>query len=147
MTDEEFERIKAAEKERLRAQRRHRRLLGVLRRRGTVESTVRRMQQGARRLLRETESLVDTLREQVARGQARLEARLGAAASDDATLAEDEEALRAERAAELVRQYKAASAAAVRSGETDEDPDAPPSASSGPEKTIGRMPTPRTEPE
>jgi len=145
MTDEEFERLKAAEKEHLRAQKRLRTTLDAVKRRTQSQRVVQRMKRGAERLLGETESLVDTLRQAVARGTARLETALDDASSPDVSLDEAEEVLRDERAEALLRRYKAAQSTTGRSSSAAEPPDEPDSDSTpdGPEKTIGRMRTPR----
>jgi hypothetical protein len=150
MTDDEFERLKAAEKEHLREKKKLRKQLAALKKRHRAQGLVQTMKQGAERLLRETESLVDTLRRQVASSEAKLEV---AAEADDRVddLHEAEEALREERAESLVRQYKAATGDVSSSSgtETSEKSDASASDSTskpdGPEKTIGRMRTPRPD--
>lgn len=145
MTDEEFERLKEAEKDHLRARKRLRGTLEALKRRHRSRSVVEQMKRGAERLLDETESLVDTLRRTVARRTGRLEVALD---DEEASLDADEQALREERAEALLRRYKAARSpdgGAGRSGE-QEAPDADPT-TDGPEKTIGRMRTPRSDEE
>ncbi len=142
MTDEEFERIKAAEKDHLRAKQRFQETMEALKRQNKVQSTVRQMRTAANRLLRDNEDLVTRLRSWTARQAARLEGALAPeSATGDDDLAEAEEELREARAAELVRQYKAASAERQRSeGEETErttDPDA--ADEPLPDKTIGRM--------
>lgn len=138
MTDEEFERIKEAEKEHLRAKRELRTRLAALKKRNRVQSIVQDMQQGAQRLLRDTESLVDTLRAQVARSEARLEVAADTEAHED--LHEADEALREERAERLVRQYKAASGpVATRSRRSAEEEETRNASQEGSDKTIGRM--------
>lgn len=147
MTDEEFERIKEAEKERLRMQKRLRSALESLKRRNEVQSVVRRMSQGAKRLLEETEALADKLASTAARQAARLEVAMDEE-EEASSLAEDEEVLREERASAVLRRMKAEeepratggsarpsvdenqSETAVESEESDAD---------RPEKTIGRM--------
>jgi len=148
MTDEEFERLKEAEKEHLRAKKRLRATLEAMKRRRGSEGVVERMKRGAERLLDETESLVDALRRTVARRTGRLEVALDD--PDDAGLDEAEQALREERAEALLRQYKAARSSASRPDDGDDAPaseapgsEAPPT--DGPEKTIGRMRTPRSD--
>jgi len=146
MTDEEFERLKAAEKEHLRAETRLRATLDAVKRRTQSERVVQQMKRGAERLLGETEALVDGLRQAVARGTARLESALDDASSRDGSLDEAEEVLREERAETLLRRYKASPSAARRPRSADdENPDAAGSAPDGPEKTIGRMRTPRSD--
>jgi len=151
MTDEEFERLKAAEKEHLREKKKLRRQLAALKKRQRTQGLVQKMKQGAERLLRETESLVDTLRRQVASSEARLEV-----AAEDTDRVDDlyeaEEELREERAESLVRQYKSAtgSVASSPAEETSDEADASETGSTtpeGPEKTIGRMRTPHRDDE
>ncbi len=142
MTDEEFERIKAAEKDHLRAKQRFQETMEALKRQNKVQSTVRQMRTAANRLLRDNEDLVTRLRSWTARQAARLEGTLAPESATGDDLAEAEEELREARAAELVRQYKAASAERQRSeGEETKrttDPDAA-AAEPLPDKTIGRM--------
>ena len=145
MTDEEFERLKEAEKDHLRAKKRLRGTLEALKRRHRSRSVVEQMKRGAERLLDETESLVDTLRRTGARRTGRLEVALD---DEETSLDADEQVLREERAEALLRRYKAARSpdgGAGRSGE-QEAPDADPT-TDGPEKTIGRMRTPRSDEE
>ena len=155
MTDEEFERLKEAEKQHLREKKQMRRTLEALKKRNRAEGILQKMQQGAQRLLRETESLVDTLRSQVARSEAQLEVAAEEQAHVD-DLHEAEEALREERAESLVRQYKAASGPVASRSEPETeartdpsgeetDTDSPESSREGPEKTIGRMRTARSD--
>lgn len=147
MTDEEFERLKAAEKEHLREKKRMRKTLKALKRRNRAEGILQKMKHGAQRLLAETESLVDTLRSQVARDEAKLEVAIDEEDQVD-DLHEAEEELREERAESLVRQYKAASSsvsARPEPGEPEETDEA--SSPDGPDKTIGRMRTPRSDDE
>jgi hypothetical protein len=144
MTDEEFERLKEAEKDHLRAKKRLRATLDALKRRHRSRSVVEQMKRGAERLLDETESLVDALRRTVARRTGRLEVAL----DDEASLEADEQALREERAESLLRQYKAAQSPGGRTA----GPDAPEAegddaTTDGPDKTIGRMRTPRSDDE
>ena len=147
MTDEEFERLKAAEKEHLRTKKRLRATLDAVKRRTQSERVVQRMKRGAERLLGETESLVDALRRAVAQGTARLEAAFEDDRSRDPDLDEAEEALREARAEALLRRYKAAQSTTHRTQSGAEDPDESDSdpTPDGPEKTIGRMRTPRSE--
>ena len=150
MTDEEFERLKAAEKAHLREKKRLQSRLKALKKQQRTQSVVQKMKHGAERLLSETESLVDALREQFAKQEARLEVVLD---DEDERLEEDEElrkyeeTRREERAETLLRQYKESQSPSTRAsstGGTEEsgtDADASPD---GPEKTIGRMRTPRS---
>lgn len=146
MTDEEFERLKEAEKQHLREKKRMRKTLEALKRRNRAEDLLQKMKHGARRLLEETESLVDTLRSQVARNEAQLEVAIDAEDRVD-DLQEAEEELREERAESLVQQYKAAASSVSRPTKEEETPDAAPSSPDGPDKTIGRMRTARSDEE
>ncbi len=145
MTDDEFQRLKEAEKKHLRAKKRLQRTLRALKQRNEVKGVVQRMRQGATRLLDETESLVDSLRRTVAQDQARFEVALDDELDEDEGLHEAEEELRDERAEALVRRMKAEEeAASDRSTATVEADEAPGSVSDdsapeGPDKTIGRM--------
>ncbi len=155
MTDEEFERLKEAEKKHLREKKQMRRTLEALKKRSRAEGILQKMKHGAQRLLQETESLVDTLQSKVARNEAQLEVALDESdALDD--LHDDEEALRDERAESLVRQYKAAAdsvssrskrAAGSTSSEAESHGESSESSPDGPEKTIGRMRSPRSDDE
>jgi hypothetical protein len=151
MTDEEYERLKEAEKSHLRAKKRLQATLDQLKQRNEVQGALRRMKQGAQRVLTETESLVNRLRSAVAQREARFEVALGEEWDEDADLREAEEELREERAEQLVRRMKAEEAHSstrpgdsegrddTGSGEQGEDPDADVSPPKGPDKTIGRM--------
>ena len=146
MTDEEFQRLKEAEKKHLRAKKRLQRTLKALKQRNEVQGVMQRMKQGAVRLLDETESLVDSLRRSVAQDQARVEGTLDDEIVEDEDLHAAEEELREERAEELVRRMKAEEQASSRP-----DPSLPSDEASsgsdgtddseeqGPDKTIGRM--------
>lgn len=140
MTDDEFERLKEAEKQHLREKKQMRRTFDALKRRNRAEGILQKMKHGAQRLLEETESLVDTLRSQVARNEAELEVAIDDEDWED-DLQEAEEELRKERAESLVQQYKAASTptSARSASEEEGDPDEV-SSPDGPDKTIGRMP-------
>ena len=146
MTDEEFQRLKEAEKKHLRAKKRLQRTLKALKQRNEVQGVMQRMKQGAVRLLNETESLVDSLRRSVAQDQARVEGTLHDEIVEDEDLHAAEEELREERAEELVRRMKAEEQASSRpdpsvlSGEASSDSDGTDdSEKRGPDKTIGRM--------
>ena len=124
MTDDEFERIKAAEKGRLRAQARR------SARQGRAEGIVVRMARGIERLLAETDALIERLR--AAEGHGR-----------SASVLEEEDADREERAERLVRQGRTAregplSTRPAGAPETRDEPE-------GPAKTIGRMRQPRAD--
>lgn len=141
MTDEEFEQLKEAEKEHLRAKERLRSTLDALKRRNRVQSVVRRMQRGAERLLDETEALVNSLHRSVARGEAKMDLSLDEQAGEEV-----EQEQREARAEALLRQYKAAQSSSVRGhsgGDKEGEPDGD-SSPDGPEKTIGRMRRPRS---
>jgi len=147
MTDEELERLKAAEKEHLRAKKRLRATLDAVKRRTQSPRVVQQMKRGAERLLGETESLVDTLHRAMAQGTARLETVFESDSHGEPDLDEAEEALREERAEALLRRYKAQSTTrGARTAEGDDRSEAESdSTPDGPEKTIGRMRTPRSE--
>lgn len=146
MTEDEFERIKDAEKDRLRTQKRLRATLESLKRRNEVQSVVRRMSQGAKRLLEKTEALADQLASNAAHQAARLEVALEAD-EDDSTLSDAEDVLREERADALLRRMKAQeepkasgqpSASSGQESSVSPD-DGSESEEDGPDKTIGRM--------
>ncbi len=143
MTEEEFQRIKEAEKKHLQAKKRLQRTLEALKQRNEVQSIVQRMKKGAQHLLDETESLVDSLRRSVAQKEARFEVALDDEWGEDEGLHEEEEILREERAEALVRHMKAEETTSSRSHLSDADEstsdrnDTP--APEGPDKTIGRM--------
>lgn len=144
MTDEEFQRLKDAEKKHLRTKKQLGKTLNALKQRNDVQGVVQRMKQGAARLLDETESLVDSLRRTVAQNQARFEVALDDREAEDDPLYEAEEELREERAEALVRRMKAEEKASSRPSDPDSDDasDASPTDDpqrEGPEKTIGRM--------
>jgi hypothetical protein len=146
MTDEEFQRLKEAEKKHLRAKKRLQRTLKALKQRNEVQGVMQRMKQGAVRLLDETESLVDSLRRSVAQDQARVEGTLDDEIVEDEDLHAAEEELREERAEELVRRMKAEEQVSSRpdpsvpSGEASSDSDGTDdSEEQEPDKTIGRM--------
>lgn len=122
MTRDEFEKIKEAEKKRLRMQKRLRALKASTKRRTRAASLVRQMKQAGVSLLRDTQSLVDSLSSEVAKSQARLEVALDeaddrdleqatpttSASDEDVAAFEDEQATdaRSERARRLVQQLK-----------------------------------------
>lgn len=146
MTEDEFERIKDAEKDRLRTQKRLRATLESLKRRNEVQSVVRRMSQGAKRLLEKTEALADQLASNAAHQAARLEVALETD-KDDSTLSDAEDVLREERADALLRRMKAQeepkasgqpSASSGQESSVSPD-DGSESEEDGPDKTIGRM--------
>jgi len=141
MTDEEFQRIKEAEKERLRTQKRLRATLESLKQRNEVQSVVRRMSQGAKRLLKQTEAFTDTVASQAARQAARLEVATSEDPGDDLSTEEAEETLRDERAEAIVRRLKEEerrrpAPATTESASSDVSENR---TEDGPDKTIGRM--------
>lgn len=147
MTDEEFERIKEAEKERLRTQKRLRSALESLKRRNEVQSVVRRMSQGAKRLLEEAQALADKLASTAARQAARLEVVMDEG-EEASSLAEDEEVLREERASAVLRRMKAeeepratgeSARPSVDENQSETAEESEESDADRPEKTIGRM--------
>lgn len=91
-------------------------------------------------MLRETESLAETLAQQAGRQAARLELALDDESVDDASLEEADEALREERAEEIVRRFKAEGRSETRpGGSTDAEGTSDDGDDPRPEKTIGRM--------
>lgn len=145
MTEDEFERTKESEKNHLRSKKRLQRTLEALKQRDEVQGVVERMRQGARRLLDETESLVDSLRHSVTQREARFEMALDDEQAGNEDLREEEEILREKRAEALVRRMKAEEANTSRpqasspDAEASEDEDSENPQYEGPDKTIGRM--------
>ncbi len=76
MMEEEYNKIKEAEKRRLRAKKRLKQLQQTSKRSSDTASLVAKMKQAGASLLRDTRSLVDKLSADVARSQARLEVAL-----------------------------------------------------------------------
>ena len=154
MTEEEFQRIKEAEKERLRTKKELAEVKRALQRKQKIQSTVASMARGASSLLRRSAALVEQLGSEAARKQARLEVALSdtdavSAAEDEANVAAYEAEQRAQRARQLIRQMKQNSGASTSkkpAAEERADEDATASAEGRsttdedlPEKTIGRM--------
>lgn len=161
MTDEEFERLKEAEKEHLRAKKKLQEALQSLQRKQRVRETVNRMARSAQSALDRASDLIGRLTTEAAHDEARLDVALDAsddAASDDAEIEVFEAKRRAARARTLIRQMKQAEGAAAprrahrtpphaspASDEhtpdaTESDDDRSTSSSDDlPEKTIGRM--------
>lgn len=113
MTDEEYQRLKEAEKEHLRAKKKLQETLQALRRKQGVRDAVQRMARSAQSALDRASDLIGRLAAETARGEARLDLSLGerdevdaASASDDEELASFEEERRAARARTLIRQMK-----------------------------------------
>jgi len=132
MTDE-------VEKARLRAKKRHREMLKVLERRGALQEAVQSMVHRFHRLFREHDTFVDAISGDTARMQDRVDIVLEGI---DDQAAEADDSLRDVRAAEIVQQYREAEQASV-DGQTEAA--SPREAmSDAPEKTIGRMRTPRS---
>jgi len=150
MTEDEFERVKEAEKKHLRSKKRLQRTLEALQQRDEVQSLVQTaigMKQGAQRLLDETESLVDSLRHSVAQREARFETALDDDQVQDEDLRHEEEIFREKRAEALVRRMKAEETDPSRpqgspDASTSEAEDSAGSRYEGPDKTIGRMDPP-----
>jgi len=166
MTNDEFDRIKEAEKQRLRMKKRLRALKKTSERQQTTASLVRKMKRTGASLLRDTQSLVDSLSAEIAKSQARLEVAMDEDAAtrstddvgqDDIAAYEREqaEAEREARARDLVRQFKE-SVQPTRTSNTDPSPgesDTPSGDETSsskkpaqddsdddlPDKTIGRM--------
>ena len=151
MTSEEYERIKEAEKERLRAAKTLRSMQQTLRRQQALRSAVEKIA-GAQQALENSEALTDRLAYETARSEARLDLALEAgralenvAPPEDTPSAEanSDEDYEAEQARATVRQFKQAlgltsasapdrSPAADTSGEERPGDDRP-------DKTLGRM--------
>ena len=145
MTDDEYQKIKAAEKERLRAKKKLRELKGATSRRKTIRSALQRVKKGAESLLQHSTDLIDDLTRETARQEARLEVALDASDAPSDAEAEDrslDEQDREARADALVQQLKMT--AVTQTGDrTDADEAAADDADADddalPEKTIGRM--------
>jgi hypothetical protein len=161
MTDEEFERLKAAEKEHLRAKKKLQATLKQLRQKKQVRSAVDRLARSAQSALDRASELIDRLASETARDEARLDVALDPEAADPSDASGDEAvaAYEAERSAEqaraLVRQMKQAQRipSTPRASDSEHAPanNSRPDATSSeeerstsssedlPEKTIGRM--------
>lgn len=111
MTEEEYNKIKEAEKRRLRAKKRLQQLQKTSKRSSDAASLVEKMKRAGASLLRDTRSLVDKLSADVARSQARLEVALDDVESLEETEAEDPrtgESRRAGANADSLRRYEEA---------------------------------------
>lgn len=148
MTDEEFQRIKEAEKERLRARKKLRQLKATQSQKAKIRDAFRRVKEGAETLLQRSSDLIDELTRETVREEARLEVALDSQADEttDEEAASLEEEDREARAEALVRQLKMMAVTRTSSGEKasprSSDETAETDASSEdelPEKTIGRM--------
>jgi len=167
MTDEEFKRLKEAEKEHLRVKKKLQATLNSLRRKKQVRSAVDRLARSAQSALDRASDLIDRLATETARDEARLDVALDEDASEaigssDADVDAFEKEHRAEQARELIRQMKqvqripssprAAKTHHDSAGDDDASADASPSDATSsddtlstspsdelPEKTIGRM--------
>ena len=156
MTDEEFQRIKEAEKERLRARKRMKAALDQTSRSRSIQSAVARMAKGARSVLQRASDTLDRLLEETARSEAKLEVALDEAGETSSTAPLDDpleddrlaEEDRKARADAFVRQMKQAQGQAPSAGrratskrDADDATDAPDDDSDDdlPDKTIGRM--------
>lgn len=159
MTDDEFDALKEAEKERLRLKKR---AAALQRARGRSEASagvLRTMRQRAKGLLDDTTALTQQVLRDVARGAARLEQALGdtratdAAPPDAASSDDPDAAFRAMQADALVRQMQQQDAASSPPSAPSEPSPAAPTASDAPpaeadanpeadddlpDKTIGR---------
>lgn len=147
MTEDEYERIKEHEKDRLRAQRAMRKTMRSLQSRQKVQHALQRMKRAAHGVLSRTSNLIDQLTSDTALQEARLELALDDAGTDPEVDAFERERTK-ERAQRLVRQMKQQSRTR-RSGTTsrntaDADEDATTEDTDAdeddlPDKTIGRM--------
>ncbi len=157
MTPEEYQRVKEAEKEHLRALKRLKKAVRQLERSKSIAQSVTRMTAGSENVLDTHREMVDKLAMETAHYEAKLEVALESA-SDRAERAEREEALakadedlQRARARDLIDQIRselqagaeeAPAAPDVEDRTTSKEP--PPGDSEGedkpmPEKTIGRM--------
>lgn len=156
MSPEEFERIKAAEKEHLRSLKKLKDAVRALRRQQSVADAMEQMTEAGRDAIDTQEEMIDRLALETARREARLEIAMEGAEEREAAarLAASEEELERLRAQELVRQMKGQmEGAAGTPPEAEKKPssspgtptsaqsDAAEKAKSLPEKTIGRMRT------
>ena len=153
MSPEEYERIKEAEKERLRAARTLQSMQQALRRQQALRAAVEGLT-GAQQALDENEALTDRIAFETARSEARLDLALEAGRASAETPEEAEappvnldldDEQTAEQARATVRQFKQALGLA---GDATGAPDPPPAADSAgdglpdkelPDKTLGRM--------
>ncbi|MFQ5570471.1 MAG: hypothetical protein ACE5G0_12390 [Rhodothermales bacterium] len=167
MTPEEYQRIKEAEKEHLRALKKLKQTAHLLQRRKSVNQALENMVSGSEDAFDTHQEMLDKLTIETARQEARLEIALENAALEDESKPADQQAslpvapirspeeldeeLLKERAKTLIRQMKIqmgnpASSVAETPPPSDrrtdpaspEKPDTPPPADR-PEKTIGRM--------
>lgn len=164
MTDEEYQRLKEAEKEHLQAKKKLQETLQALQRKQGVREAVNRMARSAQGALDRASDLISKLTAETARDEARLDVATDATddvSSGDADIEAFEAKRRAEHARMLVRQMKQ-SQALSRSSSSRTTSNAPPSKTVGskkrsptatssdeglstsdpddlPEKTIGRM--------
>lgn len=144
MTDDEYKKIKEAEKERLRAKKKLRKLKATASQKTTIQSALRRVQKGAETLLQHSTDLIDALTRETAREEARLEVALDASGDPTDDEADDrslEAQDRAARADALVQQLKTTGVTPTddptdAASDGDEAQQAPDDL---PEKTIGRM--------
>lgn len=166
MTDEEYRRLKEAEKEHLRAKQKLQKTLQVLQRKQGVRDVVNRMARSAQGALDRASDLISKLTAETARDEAHLDVAMDAVGDADASTDDpDVEAFEAKRRAEharmLVRQMKQSQAlsgpsssrmtsSASPSETSGSEKRSSPATSSGedlstsdpddlPEKTIGRM--------
>ncbi len=133
MDRKEFERIKQAEKEHLRALKKIKRKLHEAQRMQKLREAMQNIDAAG------TSNTYDEMLGKLEQETIEQEVRLDMALEGQEDLPElepevDEATLRAQKAAELVRQMKLSMGALDESDEEDEDPEP-----AGPEKTIGRM--------
>lgn len=147
MTEEEYQRIKEAEKERLRARKKLRALKKRSTQANTIQSALQRVKRGAETLLQRSSDLIDRLTHETAREEARLEMALDASTDEDpSTEARTlEDADREARAEALVQQLKMTAATRpvpsdASSPSASDENDQRDADDTLPEKTIGRMP-------
>ena len=164
MTNEEYQRLKEAEKEHLQAKKKLQEALSTLQRKKRVRDAVNRIAHSAQSALDRASDLIGQLTAETARDEARFEVAMDAQAKDDTPASDDtdvaafEAERRAARARTLVRQMKQARGASSRtiskssrrSESSSPNEVSPPATSSDddlstsstddlPEKTIGRM--------
>lgn len=148
MTREEYEKLKAEEREHLEKMRALKTAVRRLDQQRSMAGALERLQSSARDLIERHEDLVDELARETAHMEARAEMGMeaeSAAASNDA-LAQSEEELTRLRAQKLIEEIKQEVASAEASSEKPQAPVEPSSDRTKkqddarpPEKTIGRM--------
>lgn len=149
MTREEFERLKAAEREHLEKMRELKQAVGRLDRQRSVADALSRLQNAARDMIDRNADLVDEIARETAFLEARTELALEEEQARPAAPREiDEEELRRLRAQKLIEEIKQETESEAGAGtrtppspsKKEADPnDASEPPESPPEKTIGRM--------